>query len=359
MPIHLLTNENESVVPVHGVPGFWRGGRQPRVITADVWSFFRHLFTQMITDVVKRQQALAFLDQSLDFYTAAANPRQASRPLLYYYSFMNMAKAYLIATGKTLASKPTHGISDPSTNITAAIADQVVQIGGVSATETLVFPEFLNALGTQGIHRATGDFEVLKLFEQIPAVHRTCCTLQRLPESFCPIAEYGVVVDAGGQWALRLAFLKHKQPPGFATLTASAAFRAVFRSATSTEPDNDFELFATRFVAPNDAALLALIEQVRALGIWAISTITDGTRYYLNADSTIERLPQLAATYAIIFYLGSITRYKPYDFEAIVGDYAWLVNEFLDTQPAQFLYLLASQVAGTDVVLPHAVRVSS
>ena len=66
-------------------------------------------------------------------------------------------------------------------------------------------------------------------------------------------------------------------------------------------------------------------------------------------------LPPLAAVYAALFYLGSITRYKPDVFDKIIaGGYSWVVGELLATQPLQFLYHLASELAGVDVVLPYA-----
>jgi len=97
---------------------------------------------------------------------------------------------------------------------------------------------------------------------------------------------------------------------------------------------------------------------VRA-GVWSVLTST-GYRYYLGAVPQRYRLPQLASVYATMFYLGSVTRYRPYDYETILGGrYAWLVEEFLATQPTQFLYLLASQLTGVEVVQPLASRVIS
>ena len=56
-----------------------------------------------------------------------------------------------------------------------------------------------------------------------------------------------------------------------------------------------------------------------------------------------------------MFFLGSVTRYRPYDYDTILGGrYAWLVEEFIATQPTQFLYLLASTLAGVEVVRPLA-----
>ena len=63
----------------------------------------------------------------------------------------------------------------------------------------------------------------------------------------------------------------------------------------------------------------------------------------------------MAAIHAAMFYLGSVTRYKPEDFDKILsGGYSWIVEEFIATAPVQFLYILASQLAETVVVRPYA-----
>jgi hypothetical protein len=56
-----------------------------------------------------------------------------------------------------------------------------------------------------------------------------------------------------------------------------------------------------------------------------------------------------------MFYLGSLTRYKPADFDKIVTHrYSWMVAEFLETQPVQFIYGIASFLGGVEVVRPFA-----
>lgn len=90
------------------------------------------------------------------------------------------------------------------------------------------------------------------------------------------------------------------------------------------------------------------------MGIWTILTPA-GYRSYLCAIEPRRRVPPLAAPYAAMFYLGSITRYKPHDFDTIIrGGYSWVVGELINTQPTQFLYGLASWLAGVDVVKPYA-----
>jgi hypothetical protein len=55
-----------------------------------------------------------------------------------------------------------------------------------------------------------------------------------------------------------------------------------------------------------------------------------------------------------MFYLGNITRYEPQDFDTIVDKkWAWLVGDFLNTQPNQFLYLMACEISSNEVVIPY------
>lgn len=57
-----------------------------------------------------------------------------------------------------------------------------------------------------------------------------------------------------------------------------------------------------------------------------------------------------------MFYLGSITRYRPQDFERIVhGEESWIVGEFFSSEPTQVLHILCSILAGRAVHKPYAV----
>ena len=69
-------------------------------------------------------------------------------------------------------------------------------------------------------------------------------------------------------------------------------------------------------------------------------------RYYLYANplqKSDQVLPQILSIYAIMFYLGAITRYKPLLYDKISDSkFGAFVESFIDSQPTQFLYLIAS-----------------
>ena len=87
-----------------------------------------------------------------------------------------------------------------------------------------------------------------------------------------------------------------------------------------------------------------------------VSTIPPYRRYYVYLCPLAEqqhRLPQLLSMYAVTFYLGSITRYRPHHFDALLkGAFGPRVRDFVTGQPLQFLYLMASEMAKRDIARP-------
>lgn len=91
--------------------------------------------------------------------------------------------------------------------------------------------------------------------------------------------------------------------------------------------------------------------------LWAtISTVPPYRRYYVYLSPPAEvgsRMTQLLSMYAVMYYLGSITRYRPHHFDALVaGPYGPRIQDFVTGQPLQFLYLMTSEFARQDVTKP-------
>ena len=106
----------ELRAPALGFPCFIGEKRLKRVITADIGAYLGHTSRSTLAGE-DAMRAVAFVEQAGDFYNAAAESRLASRPLLYYYAYLNLAKAYLLHQGAQLPEKIRHGLTDPSINI--------------------------------------------------------------------------------------------------------------------------------------------------------------------------------------------------------------------------------------------------
>lgn len=344
--------------PPSSFPLYFRK-RQPRVVTADVWAYLRHAAAQRLP---KREenQAIAFIEQAFEFYEAAENPRIGSRPLLYYYTFLNLAKATLLIKRVNLPLAPRHGISDPRTNVKKRLRleGQEIRVEACAHNHQELFPEFVKVLG--GDASRPRELKVLSLLQQLPGIHRTFCRVTGKEPSFLPVRGFQLL-RAKGKVFCRLV-LNQTDADVRKTIDIirnRRAFQGCFHQVRApAECSNEQVWFESQLTAGaqsiTNSALRRLAKSVNEVGIWSILT-AQGYLYYLCTIPPRDALPPLASIYATMFYFGSITRYKPYDFDRIVSrEHSWLVSEFLKTQPSQFLYGLASHIAGVDVVRPFA-----
>ena len=341
---------------VAGFPVFSRGAHRPRVVTGNPWDFLRHTLRPL--PAPDKERAFAYLEQAYDFFCSAQNPRIASRPLLYYYCFLNLAKVFLLHERKTFPDVLKHGIADPKANVLVApLVDQEFAVVGVAQDHTELFPELFSALNVDQGLRIAGAYKIEELIRRIPAVHRTYTIVRNANDSFVPIDHVNVLVNGNDVWvSFTLQVTNSRVAAAQQALEARPDFRIFEKLNTSDSNVLKYQSTTMQFRDEPSfyTSLDALAAQLRKLGIWATHT-QNGYRYYLFSDTS--KMPQLASLYAVIFYLGSITRYRPHDFAKITADYSWLVSEIVDTQPAQWIYVLSSQMARTEVLSAFATSV--
>lgn len=338
-----------------GFPAFFER-RKPRIITANPWAFLRQLAAEKLP-YTEEKTAIAYIDQALDFYNAAANPHLGSKPLLYYYSFLNLAKAALLIRKVKIPPRVSHGIEDPKINVKERLRleGQKVRIKKLAYDHSQVFPEFVRMLGVQTSRVL--EISVLNLFAQIPCIHRTFCTIMRKKPNFVPIERIDLLKAKSRLWA-RIIFKRDDKDvqATLPKLRRQPGFKNFARQVDSNhEKEIWFETTSVPGQGPGiDGAIKRISDGFRSFGASSILTAF-GYHFYFCTLPRAQRLPQLAAALAIVFYLGSITRYKPDVFDKIIaGNYAWIVEEFLSMNPMQFLYTLASELARVDVVRPYA-----
>ncbi len=298
--------------------------------------------------------AVAYIHQARDFYEAAQNPRLGSKPLLYYYSFLNLAKATLVSCGHPLPPAARHGISDPRANARTRLrlSGQKVKMNGRASDHSEIFAEFVSMLGGDSSERT---FHVVDLLRQVPVIHRTYTQVSSTQGIFLPMKSIRVFRSGTNVWA-RLVLNKEDRDVKqvLPQIRDRLAFQqALHQVASDTDSELWFETDTEHGHARSiDPAIAKLTKKLRGIGTASILTRT-GYRHYLSALPPAARLPDLAASYAVAFYFGSVVRYKPETFAKIVsGGYAWVVQEFFASAPSQFIYGLASFLAGVDVIRP-------
>ena len=171
---------------------FWpvvkRGRRyevQRRTYVTDPWPVLAESIAQRCP-IRDREAAQAFRGQAEDYYDAATTGRlSAVKPVLLYYSFLNLAKAYIVTTGlRHVLVDPKHGLSEKA-NL-RQIAGAIVRAHPTDRSPSL-FDEFHHSLTGRRLS-APHNFRLGHLLAQILPGHRLWCSASDKPERFIAIS---------------------------------------------------------------------------------------------------------------------------------------------------------------------------
>jgi hypothetical protein len=352
---------------------FWptsKGARgyvlQPEVLTNSPWDVIEYRIKDRYDARSKsRKICLSFLEQAKNFYFASQSTGASSRPLLLYYSFLNLAKAYILYQGKASdLDRAAHGVSEK-----AARFDQAkVKVFRATARDKNVVDLFGQALGEKPLSADLSLKVVGHLFPQIVIGHRLWAAASGKTLKFfrCELIEFRHDKRSRQIWLrvcitrddLRASTISHRQ---FARLTrldthfkeVSPSDYALGRRCVVYEQKTP----VTYSRRPSDKLhdLVAFLSP----HVWPIvRSMPPYRRYYLNLLSPLQRrVNPLIAIYLICFYLGSVTRYRPHEFEKIQDSkYGMFVAEFLETEGLQFWYKMACEFSQQSVSSPAVVH---
>jgi len=343
-----------------------RYGLQPQVYATNPWALIRS-GVLAFCPAASRPEALAYLSQAKFFFDAAGGIDEwAAKPLLLYYSFMNLAKAYILTRNiRSTLDRARHGVSEQLRVGKRELLDAYLEVypSPVSGRPN-VFADFWQAISG---HLLTNriDLDVPYLLPQVVAGHRLWCEANEATERFVSLNDIAVMqnptakelwlvlhINAG---TLSLHGMSHKQLLDGSLLQTDYREVESLPNSTANEATLRFEQRApiTYGHRPSDK-IPALVAKLRDR-LWAVANFTRPFReYYLYVAPAAERsqvLPQLMSVYAITFYLGSIARYRPQHFDGVIGSvFGGQLQEFLSSQPTQFLYFLASDFAKREIV---------
>lgn len=335
-----------------------RWGVHSMIYAAEPWAVINGSLTDQIAAIADRRTAQSFVRQGREYFTAAERADTIeTRPVLYYYSFLNLAKALAIArTRQRVIGKVVHGI---------------VPIGGsghMPSTAELSFkrstPKSVSAVdelhvALTGAQVPTTPIPVRELIAQSVVAHRLWREASKRKERFLT-AEHVLLrhdPDAKSIWAtlcVRADTMKARGR-GVAETAREAGLAPLFRAVADPDRDSTYRIFEQ--VAPvgyNDRPSDKVMDVIRVLSPLLWQTVTSAPpyrRYYLYLSPPGEiRLRQWLSIYAILFWLGSLTRYQPVELlDLLDGSYGPFFRELIATQPSQLLYTLASEFKQQDV----------
>lgn len=368
--------EGEDVVVRHKrIPfSFWptfqvsrREGLQWTLFVSDPW-FLIESYLSDLEDKGAYAEAYAFLIQARDFYRAATNSDiSAAKPLLLYYSFLNLAKCLAVyRSEESLGAIVKHGISEKLPTTPGAIYGDANIIRNQDTVSA--FKKFSDAL-SDSLPAPTAPATTISMrsqdfLAQILIGHRVWCSGEGINERFISLQDvrYRHNQATREMWVTAWVYKDDLARFSYSQTAAAAALNigggGEFRSVICERPPVDgrefveFELVIPE-VYPNrpSEAFQALSTRVRR-SLWrSVTSFPPYRKYYLYMRTPTQTiLSQLQSLYLSCYYFGSITRYKPASFNEILeSDIGPFVQEFFTNQPAQILYLMTSEFVEQEV----------
>lgn len=350
--------------------------RQPEILATNPWDVIENVIRRNLNHRVRRRDALYFLWQAKDFWSAAQTAQITSKPLLLYYSMMNAAKALILYRGvaQTL-NRAMHGLSEDTHlgTVRDPLLANVIAMPNKAGSAN-IFDLFGQAIGCAPLAQKQ-TYQVANLLPQIVIGHRLWAAVGRRRERFVRADSVSFAIDqANRQTWLRIDIDRSDLPTVMSSYKEfevgcrlAPAFRRVkFRDTGSA--NSNHELLNEKFIRYESATPTSFItraaERVNDLAgtlkpiLWPVVRSTPPyRRYYLYASpSNAVPISPLLSVYALVYFFGSITRYRPHLFDKVrESPFGMFVDEFLNTQGRQFLFLTASELVQRDVSWPAVI----
>ncbi|MFZ2656074.1 MAG: YaaC family protein [Victivallales bacterium] len=349
-----------------------RFGLQSTVFVLDPWTIIRACIDRRCPEAVK-PEAFSFLEQAQDFYKATTTAGIiASRPLLLYYCFMNLAKAFsLTVKQQSNFDQAQHGLSErlrpPQKELENAYL-QVYKSPNARSSALNLFDEFMKAMTGSGL-LADKDFDLPVLLPQVILGHRLWADAKDVPERFVAIHEIRFYEDSTRKeiWLSIDIFADDltRLSVSHAKLLKEARLFGKFQEVKTEAKIKGRKLVRFEQLQPRNYSHRAsdevanLVADIKPMLWTTVASVSPYRRYYVYLAPVAEHdqiLPQLLSIYAITYYLGSITRYRPHHFDKIIRSMMGArIEEFISSQPLQFIYLMASEFAEQEVTKPSIV----
>lgn len=315
-------------------------GNSKKLIISDIWSFWDYVIKKK---GFEQPFMCSLLEQAKHFYETAETSPMKSRPLLYYYSFLNLAKV-MINIEKVYGSsiRYMHGIKEDNKN---HFHNSDIIISPKKNSVINVSAELLEVFDGE-IITADRTINVKAYLSQCVGIHRAYSEIYKTPETLFKLGRIMLYKKRG-----KILGIKSE-----VQCTASNVANLTALGYNIILEDNKY-FWVEEIVKPSSAVTRAdfynLASILKSKGIWYYIG-NSGYTYYISTN-TISRYKPEIIIYNTMFYLGSITRYNPYLFDKMFSDKEqWMVSEFLTTQPKQFLYLATAKILGQSILKAYA-----
>lgn len=340
-----------------------RFGLQSKIFATSPWGVMKQVVEDSLSGLQK-DQALAFMEQAQNFYQIANSSHLSpTKPLLFYYSFLNLVKALsLVKATQTHYERAVHGLSESTPPGGNEFHDSVVTVKWVGNSPRL-FNDLKKTLSGKTDHR--GRVYTLKnVMPQLLPGHRVWCAAAGAEERFVEVERVEFRFDEKKKevWAEINIFGDDLTRFGITRkrLLAESGLSATFKEVASTEKKDGRKLLKfeqikpTKYTGRPSDKVADIVKALKPFMWFSVTTVPPYRKSYLYLCPLAEKddmLSQIISVYLVFFYLGSVTRYRPNLFQKIMeSKHGSHLEEVMLNLPQQFLYLVASEFAGREVV---------
>lgn len=306
---------------------------------SDSWSLFQYVVLKCSKNSKEQKFMLTLLEQAKYFYSVADSAPLKSKPLLYYYSFLNLAKLFInLRAYKGSGVEYNHGIeAGPATNFSNAMLKVKGLIGSPILSVNRLFAEELG----YNYPSYPFSYKVIDYLKACVGIHKVYCETYKQQEMFYRVNDFKLYIHSNK--LISTAEIKNLPATIVPQLVAkgyvidASANPYLWREEISKHPKHIC-----------DQNYVDLSKLLRGRGLWYLTT---GEEYRTYISAIDQPFPPELVIYNIMFYFGSITRYHPYQFdELLTAKEQWMVEVFMQTQPQQFIYGLLSRLLGRYVL---------
>jgi hypothetical protein len=313
-----------------------------------VWSSIRHLCSQAaaaytagahghthkrVRETIARSVKL-YVGQSYEFYEVATNAKPNTAPLLYYYAFLNLAKALCEFKKPKLHERTecySHGIGwRPNPKMVVRFQIEYVTVRQNGMWQALWAALMKVACPVPPNTR----MHIQTLFSYCPDIgveYRQSCGLDRL--NSIALESPNVMYNKQTQEAW-LSFSIERWLFRAARISAPKFLRQIsvmgnaYTEVLSADP-KELRRFQSTSVkpAPNvDDIHEAFADEIRAFSVVSHMGPEQRLRYLVPIQRTVQyRIPQILTSYSILFWLGSLVRYDPHSVRSLMDSHYWIL----------------------------------
>lgn len=337
---------------------------QSTLFASDPWNLIQYCVDEIENDGAKFQSN-AFLKQSKDFFQASISASaDAAKPLLLYYSFLNLAKCLVVKRrNAALTVRVMHGLTERLPTTAGAIHGEVAYTPNNGSGAFQLFSDALSFTLPNGpLVNGQVTIRSTDILSQILVGHRVLCQAEGYNERFVSLEKLEYLQDSN----LKNVWLSAKlQRQDLTRLgysggdissslgrTGSGFRNVVWQPVENSERMVQFEQRTLFSYNQRPSEVLNEVSASTSTLLWrVVTTFPPYRKYYVYVPTSSQVvLHQLLSIYASMYYFGSITRYKPEGFSHILSSKIGpFVYEFFSSQPYQFLYLMSSEFAKQEI----------